>query len=677
MTNSEAQTIDVTQKPEPLPATEFNFPKHTEHTLKNGMKVFIIEDNEQPTISFRLLIPGGTSQDGSKAGVAEITAGMLTKGAGKMKALDIANKIDGIGASVSASAGGDFVNVSATGLKKHISTILDVYKEVITKPTFDEDEFDKYVQQMIAGLQYEKSQATKVGSNLARKVIYGENHPYASKSTEKSVAEIKVKDIKDFYTKYFVPNHATIAVIGDVKTKEVIDMLEKAFSGWKKGTAPKIEMPKPAPMPLGVYFVHRPASDQSTVIVTNLAIPYNHKDYEALETASKLIGSGFGGRLFRTLRETHSFTYSPWGYLTSSKYINRFACGADVNKAKTDSSIQVIFEQINDLATNGPTDEELSRHKRYETGQYKLSFENSEFIASLIQQSEFLGVSLDYVKGYPTRINDMPANAVAYMADNYLNPKTARIIVVGDPNIRESLEKFGKVFDYNLDLEPISGAAAKMEKVSMSAQDLIERHTKALGGKEAIAKVNTIVSKAKATMSMGGQQIQGEITQEVKAPNKIYMLMDMKMFKQEIWCDGTKAIAGGMGDLAELDGAQLEKMIFEGTPFGTTKFLDLGYKLDIKGKQNGQIVVLVTSPKNSESTYYFDEKTYLVSYYESLEESPDGPTPMTVKLSNWIDVNGVKLPGKVENLSSMFNLINEYKYELNVEIDDSKFSPMN
>ncbi len=673
MTNLNAQ-IDRSVRPEPLPEKEFQFPNHTTHKLKNGLLVFIIEDKEQPTVAFRLLIPGGTSMDNNLPGTAELTAGLLTKGAGKMNALDIAKTIDGIGASISARANGDAIIVSASGLKKHTKTILDVFKNIVTKPNFPKDELEKLTEQMIAGLQYEKSQPEQIGQTLARKVIYGDSHPYALKASESSLQKISVKEVQNFYNTYFIPNNATLAVIGDVSEKEIIPALEKAFADWKQGNAPKINIPEPKPQPLGIYFVQRPASEQTTLIVTNLAVPYKHNDYITLDLASKIIGSGFGGRLFRTLREKYSFTYTPWGYLTTSKFINRFACGADVNSEKTDSSLNVIFEQLSSLAEDGPTDDELNRMKRFVIGQYKLSFENSDFVASLIQEADFMGISLEQYKNYTKILEEITSNNIRYVANQYLNPQKSRIIAVGDPSIRPMLEKFGTVFDYNIDLEPLSGPNAKLDEVSLSPKDLMERHRRALGG-DAINNVQSIKKIAKSKINLGGQFIEGEITQFIKSPNKMYMKLDMQVMQQEIWIDGNQGHVNAFGETSKLEGMMLEQLTLEATPFATCKLLDMGYKVEIKGRKNGEIVVVATSPNNIQSTYYFDENTYLINKYETIEQGPQGPTPITVKFSNWSTVNGVRFPARVENLSSIITMVNDYNFELNIPFDDELFKP--
>lgn len=667
--------IDVSKKPEALAAKEFKFPSYTEKKLSNGLKVFIIEDNSQPTISMSLLVPGGTSVDGSKAGLANAVAAMLTKGAGKRSALDIATSMDGIGANLNANASGDFFTISASGLKKHLDIILGVWADVVINPTFSDDEFEKLVPQMISGIKDEKSKASSLAAALSRKVIYGENHPYALKATEQTVSDLKINDLKEFYNSYFKPNNATLAVIGDVKADEIVKKLEKALSKWQKGNTPKINIPAPAPMPLGVYFINRPASVQSSVVVTTSGLPYADENYDKLNMAAKVMGAGFGGRMFRTLREKYSFTYTPFGYLTSSKYTNRFACGADVNQTKTDSSVSVILEQLQLLANESPTDEELGRLKKYEIGQYYTSFENSAYVASLIQYSDFYGIPLEKAQEYPIRVQNITPDDVRGMAYEFMNPRSAYIVVVGNESVRESLAQFGKIFDYNMDIEAVSGEKGKFEKVSLDGEDLMEKHLKALGGKDAVNAINTLITKSEANMRLNGSDIKGEIVQTQKAPNKYTQLMDMKMFKQEIICDGNSAwvIANGMNQ--KLEGKEFDKIKMDGILFASAKLIENGFKVEVLGKQGENIVAKITSAAGEEAVYYFDAKSFLLNKVEQTEETAEGPAPVTMTYSDYKNINGVMLPGKIDTESSMFNMKTVNKYEVNVLVDDAVFVP--
>ena len=227
LTSNAGENKIISTKPEPLPEKEFTFPPYKEYTLKNGLKVFIIEDHEQPTFTLQLLVGGGSSMDGKKSGIADMTAQLLTKGTKKYNALEIAQKLDGVGASINASTEPDYITVAGFCLMKHLELFLDVFSEVVTKPVFPGNEFDKLVPEIIAGIDEEKASPGTLASNLAKKAIYGDTHPYAMMPTETGVKEIKNGDIENYYNNYFKPNNASLAVVGDVKPKEIIAKLEK------------------------------------------------------------------------------------------------------------------------------------------------------------------------------------------------------------------------------------------------------------------------------------------------------------------------------------------------------------------------------------------------------------------------------------------------------------------
>lgn len=667
-----AQEIDVTKKPDPLPETSFKFPDHTEKMLSNGLKLFIVQDNEQPTVSIRLLIKGGSSMDGDKAGLADLVAGMLTKGAGDMTALQIAQKIDGVGADLSASAGVDYMTVSGFSLTKHLDLMLEVFSDVLQKPTFPEEEFEKMVSQTLAAIKNEKSSPNSLAAAMTRKVIYGADHPYGAKTTEESVNSTNIDDLKKFYSTWFKPNNATLAVVGDVNVNDIVAKLETVLKDWKKAPVPKIKVPKPEPMPLGVYFVERPASVQSAISVATPTVSYDHRDFETISIAARIMGGGFAGRLFKTLREKHSYTYSPWGYQTSSKFANRFACGSDVRNDVTDSSIIVIKEQLADLNNNAPSEQELYRIKKYTVGSYQMSFESSGYIASLIQNADFYGTPMKQVKTYPQRIMKMNGNDIKKVANQYMNTDNSYIIVVGAPEVKESLEKFGKVYTYDLDL--VSEDDKKKEEVSLSAEEIIEKYTKAIGGNEAIERIKTIKATGDISLSAGPQSFKGTSVEYQKTPNKKYMKIDIGVMVLEDWCDGQKVFKK-QGPLTEIKGAELAEMLLEYEMFMITKIFKLGFKAEVKGSVDGIIQMDITSPSGNPRSLFFDSKTFYLTKISQVTNSPQGQMAVEYTLNNYKDFGGVKLPTVSKTTSPMFSMEATVTYSINEEVDDAMFVP--
>jgi zinc protease len=668
--------VDLTQKPEPLPAKDFNFPKYETAALKNGLKLFVIKDDQQPTIVFRIMISGGSAVEGKKTGVADLTAQILSKGAGTRSAFDIANALDGIGANVSVSAGGDYNIVSGSCLKKHLPLVMEITRDMLTKPTFPEEELPKLVSQMNASIKQEKSRSSAVAATISRIALYGLDHPYSRKASEESLKQITISDLKAYFANYFLPNNATMSIIGDVDVKEIKSDLEKYFADWKQGTVGSLDVPKPQPMPLGVYFVKRPVATQSSVVVATPAVPRNHPDYDLLNISSDVIGAGFAGRLFRTLREQYSYTYTPFGYLTQAKFVNRFACGADVRSNVTDSSVSVILDQLRLLTSEAPGDEELNRLKKYDVGQYLMSFASSEFVGSLIQNANFYGIDMKDIKNYHNKIKSFTPNQIQFAAEKYMNPKSAYIIVVGKPEVIPTLEKFGKVYEFNMDYQPISGENAKMEKVDLTAQQLIDKYVQAIGGKEKINSINTLTMNGTMVFEAQGQQMPGNVIEKTKIGNKTYKYLNIQNVNtQEIWSNGTNAWMKAQGTLSQAEGDDKDKIVKEAVLFGDAKLLDNGNKCEVLGKQQNNILLKVIYTSGLESTYYFDASNYLINKKESVEMMGTDPLPVTETFSDYKEYNGIKMPSVIKSECPIYNMKVTADYKFNESIEDSLFTP--
>lgn len=668
-----AKDIDVTKKPDPLKEKEFPFPEYTIKTMDNGMKVFIIEDHEQPTVNIRMLFGGGSAQDGEYPGTADLFSSLLTKGAGDMTALEIAEKLDGVGAYVNANSTPDYTTVSGGALKKHLPLVMDIFSKVVLEPSFPEDEMEKLVKQTISGLKHQKSQPSTIAQKMARKVVYGEGHPYSRNTTEETVSEIDIDDIETFHEYYFHPNNASIAIVGDIETDEVMDMLNEYFGKWEKKPFPSLKVPGSKPMPQGVYYIERPGSVQSSLVVTTVGIPVAHKDYETLDLAASVIGAGFAGRLFRTIREEHSYTYTPFGFLTSSKYANRFACGADVRNSVTDSALDVIKEQLYLLAREPATNEELDRVKNTKVGGYLMNFENSNFIASVIQNADFQNIPIKEVKKAPQTIMNMTPYEIKNVAMKYMNPDNAYIVVVGAPEVREKLEKFGKIYDYNLDIEPDN---ANLEEISMDCDDIIDRYIQAIGGEDVVKNISTIVASGDIDFSMQGNTLKGEYLSQSKSPNMQKQVMDLGFMKQMQWVDGKNAwIQNAQGVIERKEGKEMSTLIEEATMLLDTKIIELGYECEVIGKKDSEIVMKTVSPMGKERTYYFDGSTFLINKIEMVRTSPEGVIPITETRTDYKKFNGIMLPSVIETESPQFTINISLSYEINKDIDDSIFEP--
>jgi predicted Zn-dependent peptidase/outer membrane lipoprotein-sorting protein len=665
-------------QPKPQPAKDFVFPSYKTVTLSNGLKVYLIKDDEQPEITLHLMLAGGQNLDGNKSGLADIATSLMTKGAGKRNALEIAQKLDGIGAGVSVSAGQDAISATGSSLTKHFDEMFEVFADVVLSPKFPKDEFNKLIDQSIAGVKMRKANSGTLASLLSSIATYGDNHPYAKFSTEASLKSITLDDVKNYYKSTFIPNNSTLAVIGDFNEKELIKKLESRFKDWTKGPLPKLDVPNPKPLKRGVYFVPRAGSKQSSVDISALTVPKNHPDYLALRLTSALMGGGFGSKLFRTLREKYSFTYSPFARETGYKFANEFVAGSEVKNDKTDSSITVILDQFKALyQENGVTQEELERVKSNVIGNYQMAFENSEFVASLLQNADFYDEPIDNYKYYAQRIEALTTLDVAKVADKYLKNDRLAIAVVGLPALKDSLAQFGPVYEYTMDLESVDAIAAATP-IDLKPEELIEKYIKAIGGKEALNSIKTIKIDSKLQLKSQSQTMNGTSEKIIKYPDKEYTLVQTPMFRQESWVNGDKAWKRNGNDIETITGDELKESIKK-VKFFINEIANLitdGYKCEILGVKDGLIKFRYKSKDgNDEGTYYFDRNTFLPMKSVISVEGPQGPMEISQEYSNFETFNGVKLPITIVITNPYYSSELNNNYWINQDVDDAIFTP--
>lgn len=671
--NMISQEINPDLKPEPLSDIQYPFPNYEVDKLKNGLKVFLIEDKEQPTIAFRILIKGGSSLDGSKPGLSELMSALLTKGTKKYTAEQIANKLDGVGASISANSGADFITIYAQSLKKHQSLLLDLLSEVLLHPTFPEDEFDKLKKQMIAGVQYEKSNPASLAQQLARVALYGKEHPYSKVNSETSINSITLEDVKNYFNTWFKVNNSSLAIIGDFTKKEILKDLQNALSKWENGKLPEITMPSPKTMSKGVYFISRPGSVQSSVVVTTLTVPYLNRDYEKLQLAANILGA-FSGRLFNTLREKYSFTYTPFGFQTRTKYSNRFAAGADVASDKTEQSIQVILDELRGLNSKEPELKELDRIRQYTLGSYLMSLESGSFVASLIQNTDFYGAQIYEIENFPSRLNSLTPYDMKDVSKDFINPDRALIVVVGNPEIKESLSKYGQLFEYNMDLETQDGPDAKLEKIKMSADDLLDNYFDAIGGKNNIDKVNTLIMKGTSDMSISGQVMTGETYTIKTKDGKMYQKADFRLFVNESWVLNSDAYLKIDGHIIKMQDEDETDLLIESFPFLLQNLNELGIKAEVLGQNSKHIVMMLTDKYGKKTHYYFNKDNYLIERKEIMMRGSAGDELFTMRYENYQEYGNYKFPNTIISQSSQFNTTNKFTYEINQSYDESIFN---
>ncbi len=449
------QALDRTHPPAAGPLPAVTFPAPVTETLPNGLTVFVLPIHKAPMVTYRLLVKSGDFYDGSKPGLAALTAALLNKGTAELTASEFAKETDFLGISVEAGSGDDALTVTASGLSCYSNEILGFLRDAALRPAFRPEEVAKEKVRMVSDLAQKKMDPEDLSMRLRDKLLYGQ-HPYGAYATPESVQSITREDLVKFRNAQFVSNNATLVVVGDVQPATVIAQVKEVFGDWKS----RLLKDEPEAMPensihgITVAVVDRPGSVQSSILVAGRGVAKNNPDAPQLSAVNSVLGGGMSGRLAENLREKHGFTYGSTSGFSAKKLGGTFSAGAEVRNAVTGAAVQEIHNELKRISSEPIPESELALQRSLLVGNFLLSVENEKRMGERLQEIDLYGLPKDFYKTYAAKVAGLKPEKAAELAKQYIDPNNLIIIAVGEAReIVPQLEKFGKVTVYDTDLK--------------------------------------------------------------------------------------------------------------------------------------------------------------------------------------------------------------------------------
>ncbi|MGI8556389.1 MAG: M16 family metallopeptidase [Pyrinomonadaceae bacterium] len=448
--------------PAPLAPKPFEIPKPFETVLPNGLKVVIFENKRLPLVSYRLGFKTGEINDPTgSTGLTSAVTSLLNEGTKTRSSKQIAEEIEQLGANISASSNDDNTVVAASALAMYSPEILRLMADIVLHPSFPENEIALFKKNAVENLKYSRSQPAFLANEQIAKTIYGTN-PYSIVSpTAADVEKITRDQLIAFHDKMFIPNNATLVVVGDVNRETLLKEINENFGNWKKGTTAETKFPAPpVRTATTLTVVDRPGSIQSNIVLANLAIDRSNPDYFPVLVMNQILGSGASSRLFMNLREAKGYTYGAYSSFDTKRSAGNFQATAEVRTPVTGDSLKEFFYELNRIRNEKATSKELADAKSYLMGVFPLRAETQEGLTNLLVSQQLYNLPADYLQTYRDKINAVTLEDVERVAQKYISPDKIAIVIVGDaagilPQIKpysskiEVLDTEGKVVDIN------------------------------------------------------------------------------------------------------------------------------------------------------------------------------------------------------------------------------------
>jgi len=403
--------------------------------LANGLTLILSPRQGMPVVAANLVVrTGSDSNPIDKPGLANFTAAMLDEGTTTRNALQIADQLAQIGASLGTRSTMDATFVEGSSLKKNFAQTLDLIADVLLHPSFPVDEIDRQRASRLAQLVQQRENPGQLTAKVMSAALYGDRHPYGftELGTEEAVKSVTRDDMLAFWRQNFVSNNAALVVSGEITMAELRPLAEKAFGSWAPGTPARPVLANPQTTSARVVIVDKPGAPQTELRVVGIGAARSSPDFQAMRVMNTALGELFSSRINMNLREEHGYTYGASSQFVFRRSAGPFVAGAGVRTDVTAPAVTEILKEVRGMVEKPIDSEELRLSKDSLTRSLPGQFETSANAAGSFSNVYVYDLGLDYFTGYAARVDAVSTAQAKAAAEKYLVPGRLIVIAVGD-----------------------------------------------------------------------------------------------------------------------------------------------------------------------------------------------------------------------------------------------------
>jgi len=433
--------------PAPGPAPQLSVPTPSAQTLANGLQVISVRRAGLPLVTARLLLrTGGEMDPSSLAGISDLTANLLTKGAAGKSAPEIAAAAEALGGSLDASAGWDESAVGITVTTPKLSPALALLADVVRRPDFSEEELKRAQAQAIDDLRLQLSQPTSLASLAAMRGVFGAGaYGHSRGGTPDSLARITRADVQQLHDALYRPDNAILVLTGDITPEHAQQLAQASFGDWRKPVTPLPAKPAgaaPGKLP-SILLIDQHGAGQAGVVSAHVAPPRNDAGYYVGTVANAVLGGSYSARLNQEIRIKRGLSYGASSRFQPMRDSGLWLASAQTKNPSAAQVVELMQGEFKRLGDSRVSDEELAARKATLIGGYGRSLETTAGLASEVGELALQGVKLDEIGQYIAKVQAVTPKQIQKYAASHLDATGSHTVVVGDagqfaPAIRQA-----------------------------------------------------------------------------------------------------------------------------------------------------------------------------------------------------------------------------------------------
>jgi len=431
--------VDRSALPRLGPEPALRFPSIHKQALPGGMEVWAVAQRARPLTTIVFLLPVGAAADpADRPGLAALTGDLLDEGAGGRSALDLHEALARLGARLDTDVGADATTLTLSVLSRHVERALELLADVVCRPRFDPDEFERVRERRLHRLIQLRDLPAAVADRALLRLLYSD-HPYGhlAVGNESSIQAMTLDEVTAFHRRAYALSRATLILAGEGDAGALADAGARMFAGLGRGDVgwaiDAATMPPPGPPRTTLALVHRAGAAQSELRLGRVAAARHTPDYHALLVLNMVAGGQFVSRINLNLREQKGYTYGVRSAFDLRRGPGPFVLQMSVQTEVTAAAIHEALDELGAIREARPVEpHELEVARAALTRGYPRGFETAAQIARACAQLALYDLPDDYFVEFGPRVQEVDAAAVTAAARRFFAPADLVTLIVGD-----------------------------------------------------------------------------------------------------------------------------------------------------------------------------------------------------------------------------------------------------
>lgn len=429
-------------RPAPSTPRDFEFPRFERAALPNGMRIIVAPIHRLPVVTAILVLDGGaTSEAPGTEGVSDIVVRGLLEGSRDKTSDELVMSLERLGTSISASSDWESTILKMTVLSPNLGEAMSLMGEMVIQPRFDGEAIRRIRAERLSEIIQARSEPRVLADEMFSAKLYDSASRYSVPvaGTEMSVAALEVEHIREYHTRRYQPEFATLILAGDITSADATKFALRAFSDWQVKRA-NTESPVPvrqSTLTNRIHVIGRSGAQQSEIRMGHIGAVRSTPDYFPIVVMNAVLGGLFSSRINLNLREVHGYTYGASSYFDWRRDRGPFVVSSAVQSEVTGAAITEVLKEVKKIRNEKIGEDELTLATSYLAGVFPIRYETSDAVASGLASLVVFGLPDKYFSSYRENILSVTVAQVREAAEKYLQPDALDIVVVGNPALIE------------------------------------------------------------------------------------------------------------------------------------------------------------------------------------------------------------------------------------------------